>query len=213
MGSVPADARPLAADRLAVRAVIAADRRIYGLARHWLLVANALALPFALLPVIAPLLRAAGQEAVAGPIYAFFSHLCHQRDDRSFHVYGEQMACCQRCFAIYGGLFALGLLYVYLRASVPDLRPLRPLWAAVLCAPLILDVMIQVGSDWDGSPLVRIGTGLLFATAISWLALPFLERGFAQIRRDLEHTFARLVAQGRARPLSGATAATKPSGD
>jgi uncharacterized membrane protein len=204
--TVPTEPRTRPADTFAVRAVIAADRAIYRFARHWLLAVNILALPFALLPLLAPILRAAGREALAKPIYAFFGTICHQRDDRSFHAYGEKMACCQRCFAIYGGVFALGLLYVFLRSSLPDLRPLRPRWAALLCAPLAVDVLLQFAGVWESNRFARVLTGLLFAVAVSWLLLPYLELGFAQMRRDLERRFSRLVAQGRAKPLPGAPA-------
>lgn len=204
--TVPTEPRPRPADTFAVRAVIAADRAIYRFARHWLLTVNALALPLAALPLIAPFLRAAGAEALARPIYAVFGAICHQRDDRSFHAYGEKMACCQRCFAIYGGLFAVGLLYVYLRSSFPDLRPLRLHWTVLLAAPLGVDVLLQFAGVWDSVWSARVATGLLFAVAASWFLLPYLESGFAKMRRDLERRFERLVAQGRARPLPGAPA-------
>ena len=202
--TLPTEPRSRSTDTFAIRAVIAADRAIYRFARHWLLAVNVLALPFALLPLVAPVLRAAGSEALAAPTYAFFGAICHQRDDRSFHAYGEKLACCQRCFAIYGGVFALGLLFCCLRASLPDLRPLRPRWAALLCAPLAIDMLLQFAGVWDSNPFARAVTGLLFAVAVSWFLLPFLERGFAQMRHDLERRFARLVAQGRAGPLPGA---------
>ena len=204
--TLPTEPHSRSADSFPVRAVIAADRGIYRFARHWLLVVNALALPLALVPLLAPILRAAGAEALAKPMYAFFGAICHQRDDRSFHAYGEKMACCQRCFAIYGGLFALGLFYVYLRSSFPDLRPLRPRWTALLCAPLAADALLQLAGVRESTWFARVATGLIFAVAVTWFLLPYLERGFAQMRGDLERRFVRLVAQGRARPLPGAPA-------
>jgi uncharacterized membrane protein len=195
---------------LGSRAIIAADRGIYQIAQHWLLVLNLLALPLAILPVVAAALQSAGNQALAKPIYAFFALTCHQRDDRTFHVYGEKMACCQRCFAIYGGFFAIGVLFVYLRTTLPDLRPLRPVWLLALCGPLVLDGLLQLTSTWDSTWYLRVATGLLFAIAVSWFLLPYLERGFAQMRRDLERLFARLVSQGRARPLSGAPTVQPP---
>ena len=193
---------PGAREPFSTRAVIAADRVIYRFASHWLLVANLLAFPLAVLPLVAAWLRATGGESVARPIDAFFATVCHQRDDRSFHIYGEKMACCHRCFAIYGGLFAAGLLFVYLRSVKPDVRPLRAFWAALLCAPIAVDGLGQLGGAWESTWYLRSASGLLFAVAISWFLLPFLDRGFARMRRDLELLFDRLVAQGRTRPLA-----------
>lgn len=191
-------------ETLATRVLIATDRLIYRFARRWLLVVNLLALSLAALPLVAPVLRAAGNQALSRPIDAFFGLICHQRPDRSFHLYGERMACCQRCFAIYGGFLVAGLFFAYLRSASPAPRPLRPVWAALLCAPLILDGFVQLGGAWESTAATRVASGLLFAVAVSWFLLPYLERGFSQMRRDLERLFSRLVAQGRAAPLPGA---------
>ena len=58
--------------------------------------------------------------------------------------------------------------------------------------------------DWESTATTRVASGLVFAVAVSWFLLPYLERGFSQMRHDLERLFARLVAQGRAAPLPGA---------
>ncbi|HUG62299.1 MAG TPA: DUF2085 domain-containing protein [Methylomirabilota bacterium] len=199
----PSAPRAPKSDPLATRAVIATDRLIYRFARRWLLVVNLLALSLAALPLIAPFLRAAGSHAISRPIDAFFGLLCHQRDDRSFHVFGERLACCQRCFAIYGGFLAAGVVFAYLRSATPTPRPLRPAWTALLCAPLLFDGFVQLGGGWESTTTTRVASGLLFAVALSWFLLPYLERGFSQIRRDLERLFSRLAAQGRASPLPG----------
>ena len=46
--------------------------------------------------VAAPLLKAYGFLAVSGPLYHFYSLMCHQIPDRSFHVAGEQFGVCSR---------------------------------------------------------------------------------------------------------------------
>jgi uncharacterized membrane protein len=187
-----------------VRAIIAADRGIYRVARRWLLVANLLALPFALLPLLAPLFRAGGWEALARPAYGLFATVCHQKDNRSFHVYGEKMACCHRCFGVYGGLFLFGLIYAILRSRAQSISPLKPVWLVLLAGPLVVDGLLSTAGVWESTWYLRLATGLLFAAAVTWTLLPYLEGGFAQIRHDLERRFTRLVAQGRARPLRGA---------
>jgi uncharacterized membrane protein len=197
---------PMRSDPWSVRAIIAADRVIYRLAGRWLFVANILALPFAILPVIAPLLRASGGDVIAHPIYDFFSLFCHQQTDRSFHLQGESMACCHRCLGIYVGLVLAGLLFAVIRGRRQHVEPLRPQVAALLAAPLVIDWLLVAAGYWGGTWYLRLSTGLLFAPAIGGVLLPYLDAGFVRMRRDLEVRFDRLVAQGRARPLPGAQA-------
>ena len=188
-----------------IRVVIAADRLIHRFARHWRLVVNVLALPPAVLPLASAWLKAAGIDATARPIEPFFGALCHQRADRSVHLDDERTSCCHRCFAIYGGLFLAGLLFVHLRSIQPEVRPLRPLWVALLCVPIVVDGLAQLGGAWESTWYLRTSSGLLFATAVSWFLLPFSERGFARMRSDVERLLDRLVVQGRTRPLTGLT--------
>jgi hypothetical protein len=48
---------------------------------------------------------------------------------------------------------------------------------------------------------LRVITGAIFAAGVCWLLFPHLEAGFARMRDQIERRFARLVAEGRARPL------------
>ena len=197
---VPRQDRP--AEPATVRAIIAANRGIYRVARHWLAISNVLAAVFAVAPVLSPLLRTAGSDRAAGAIDVTFRYLCHQRDDRSFHLAGERMACCHRCTAIYGGLFLLGLVFALVRGQV---APLRLTVAALLLIPIVLDVVSQPILDREGTMVLRVLTGALFALAVNWTLLPRLDIGFDGIRRQVETRFDRLVAAGRARPLTGVT--------
>ena len=185
----------------ATAAIIAVDRGVYRVARHWLACVNAWLLAWVGLAVAAPLLLANGFDAGARVIYAVHRPFCHQRADRSFHLLGEKMACCHRCTAIYGGLFLFGVAFVALRGR---LRPLSWRGLALFALPLALDGLTQAAGLRDSSWQLRVATGALFAVGAAWLCLPHLETGFADMRRQLETRFAPLVAQGRARPLPGA---------
>lgn len=180
------------------RALIRLNRIIYRVARQWLLVANLLAAPFAVLPILAPLLMASGQGSLARPMYTLFAPLCHQQDERSFHLFGEKAACCHRCLAVYAGLFGFGLLYVALRRKLP---PAPIALVSLLSLPIIIDVLTQPALQRDSNLELRVTTGVLFALAASWAILPRLDRGFGDIAGQIERRFARLVAQGRVQPL------------
>ena len=185
----------------ATAAILTIDRGVYRVARHWLAYVNAWLLGFVGLALLAPVLAANGFDGWARVIYAIHRPFCHQRDDRSFHVLGEKMACCQRCTAIYGGLFLFGLVYIALRGR---LRPLPWRYLSLLSLPILLDGLTQAAGLRESTWELRVLTGGLFAIGAAWLLLPHLETGFADMRRQLEARFARLVAQNRARPLAGA---------
>jgi len=45
-------------------------------------------------------------------VYAFFSLICHQLPDRTWHIDGHPLAVCIRCTSIYGGFLVALILGV-----------------------------------------------------------------------------------------------------
>src|SRR5690349_11841883 len=86
--------------------------------RHWLMFANCLLLMYAGLPWLAPLARAAGFERFGQLLFLLYLPLCHQRAERSFTVFGYQVAFCHRCAAMYTSILAGGLLFGLLRGRL-----------------------------------------------------------------------------------------------
>lgn len=72
--------------------VIAIDRFVYWLARHWVLVFSGVAAIYVGLPILAPVLMNAGATGPARAIYTVYSPMCHQMASRSFFLFGEQPA-------------------------------------------------------------------------------------------------------------------------
>jgi uncharacterized membrane protein len=183
------------------RLILAIDRGVYQAARHWLIWVGAIMFLTIGLAILAPVLVATGHPGLARPIYFYFHFFCHQRPDRSFHLGGEKMACCERCAAMYGTLAIGSLCFVALRSKM---RPPKMRYIAYLSIPMAIDGLTQaIGfreSNWE----LRVFTGALFGAGICWLLYPFLERGFAETREQLETRFDRLAAQGRAKPLRSA---------
>ncbi len=179
--------------------IIAVDRAIYHVARHWVWLLNIIGALFAGLPVLAPVLESSGHHRVAGVIYRSFSLICSQTPDHTFHLFGYRLAYCERCMSIYGGLLLLGLIY---GASKRSLRPATLIEAGVLSLPIALDGLTQLvhlrQSTWE----IRVITGTLFSIAIAWLVMPRLDAGFRDVTRTVEAQFARLVVEGRAKPLT-----------
>lgn len=70
--------------------VLAVDRWLYGLARHWLAVINVFFFLYVGLPFLAPVLMHFGFDGAARVIYTAYSPLCHQLATRSWFLFGEQ---------------------------------------------------------------------------------------------------------------------------
>ena len=177
--------------------VLAVDRGILQFSRHWILFVNIISGLFVGLPILGPWLRAQGVGWPADAIYVFYRLSCHQLDKRSFFVFGQKMCLCQRCMAIYGGVFLLGLVYPLLRGR---LRPLRWRWMFLLWTPMALDGFTQLFGWRESTWELRLITGGLFALSCVWVGFPHLERAFGEMREQLEARFARIAAREAAVP-------------
>lgn len=72
--------------------VLGVDKAVYWFSRHWLAVFNTLAALYVGLPILAPMLMAAGATRPAQAIYTLYSPMCHQMASRSLFLLGEQYA-------------------------------------------------------------------------------------------------------------------------
>ncbi len=220
------------------RFVLAADRVIFFVSRHWLVIFNLAALLYIGLSVLAPVLMHLGVERPGQAIYAMYAPLCHQLPDRSFFLFGPRLAysyeemwelvgaegvtphgfigspelgykiaLCQRDVGIYSMILLAGLAYGLVRKR---LRPL-PFWAYILfgIVPIGVDGGLQMlfgrrglfsglparTIPWlsiqmlESGPVRRIVTGALFGLATIWLAYPYVEEAFVEIRKTLEQRF------------------------
>jgi uncharacterized membrane protein len=144
---------------------------------------------YAGLPWLSPLARAAGYERLGQLLFLLYLPLCHQRPERSFSLYGYQVAFCHRCAAIYTALLAAGLLFGVLR---PLLSPAPLRLGGLLLVPMLVDggmhliddalaLGLRAGGDAPGSLnfALRMLTGLLFGMAALLVLYPRLERDFS----------------------------------
>jgi uncharacterized membrane protein len=122
-----------------------------------------------LLSVIAPFLRMALGNAATAPLYSAYSLICPQRDDHTWFINGVPMAMEQRMVSMYLAFGLAGLGYVLWSRMR---RPL-PTWiAALLIAPVIIDVAISTAGILPSTATSRLWTGALSAVAIVWWAYP-----------------------------------------
>lgn len=177
---------------------------------HWLAIANLLVALFVALPLVAPLLLAAGLDAPARWLYGAYHLVCHQWPGRSYFLFGAEpyyapatlgvlaqasdfvgdtrlgwkVAWCERDLAIYGAVLLAGLLYAGVRRRA---RPLPWPWFALCLLPIALDGFSQLFGLRESTPLLRTLTGLLTGGAAVWLVYPRIERA---VRDELPVTRA-----------------------
>jgi uncharacterized membrane protein len=143
--------------------VLWADRRILWLSKHWLAALNIFMLLFVGLPFLAPILLAAGYSGPANFIYSLYRMTCHQLPSRSYFIFGQQVAFCQRDVAIYGSMLLGGLVFGLVRHR---LHPLPVGWYILFLVPIALDGGMQLASIW-----LEVGIPINLLWAIGLIAL------------------------------------------
>lgn len=153
--------------------------------RHWLWLANGALVLIAGTAVLAPYLEHSGHSLLALIIYRVFRLLCHQKPERSFFVFGHQMAVCSRCFAIYTSFLVIGLAFGAWRMVTRKRWEEIPLWVlGVLAIPMAIDGLTQLAGLRESTQVLRTITGTLVGTGVGLFVFPFLARAFQNTRLD-----------------------------
>jgi uncharacterized membrane protein len=84
--------------------VIAIDRVILIISRHWLLYLNLLVLLYVGVPFLAPVFMQIGGTGPAHAIYTFYGALCHQLGFRSWYLFGQMPNYPRAVFQQYTGI-------------------------------------------------------------------------------------------------------------
>jgi len=134
-------------------------------------VAAGLAALFVALIVGAPLLKAGGFEAAAASVYGAFTLLCHQMDERSFHVAGFKMAVCARCLGLYAGALAGALVYPLVRPVVRRDLPWRG-WLLAAAVPTSIDFALGFFHVWENTHASRFLTASLLGVVVAFYFVP-----------------------------------------
>ncbi|HLM00193.1 MAG TPA: DUF2085 domain-containing protein, partial [Pyrinomonadaceae bacterium] len=104
--------------------------------------------------VAAPLASAGGLKGFSNPVYTFFSYVCHQIPERSFHALGFPFAVCSRCFGFYFG-FLLGLgAFPFFRA-LDEAEPFRRFWLFLAIIPTGIDWSLGFFGIWENTHASR----------------------------------------------------------
>lgn len=126
--------------------------------------------------VAAPVLHAYGSpvgKSIADALYLGFSKICHQLNERSFHVCGAEFGVCMRCSSIYFSFLAGILLYPLVRPlntkTVPDRR-----WILVAVLPMAIDALLNDLGIHQSNETTRVLTGVLAGFVFAFYMLPLL---------------------------------------
>lgn len=163
--------------------------------RHWLAILIGLMTLFTAPIVVIPLLQSPGipwlstLSEIAFGLYG--GPVCHQMPERSLFIFGQQMAVCSRCFAIYAAFLAGCILFVHMRTK---LKPWSLVYFILLCVPMAIDGTAQllriaiprsIGAEWqivwtaESTNEMRVLTGAIFGLASALYVLPYLQEIFS----------------------------------
>jgi len=132
--------------------------------------------------LLPPVLAANGQNNISSPIYHFFSFICHQIPDRTFHIAGYPFAVCSRCFGVYFGLL-LGLAIYPLWRNIDDIEALPRVWLFASMVPIGIDWSLTVFGIWENTFLTRFVTGLILGAACATYIIPALVEIIRYVRK------------------------------
>ena len=127
--------------------------------------------------VLTPLL--AGSSAGTF-LYSFFHSICHQIDQRSFHVMGQPLAVCSRCSAIYFAFLVGTVLYPFIRSVQHPATPSRWLLIGALL-PMVLDVFTGLLGMHEITNTTRTLTGSVFGLLLPFIIIPIAMEAIQQL--------------------------------
>ena len=129
--------------------------------------------------VSVPFLAEANPSArrLAAVISLFFSSVCHQATERSFHLMGHPLAVCVRCASIYVGFLLGVILYPFIRNwNDRSFPPRKVLLIGLLPSALEFGVFRLLLNVPD--PFFRALSGLILGAVVSLFVIPGLFSAF-----------------------------------
>jgi len=189
------------------------SRLVRVVSRHWLALVNLFMGLYVGLPILSPVLYHLGHAKAGYLVQTVFRPFCHQRPERSFFLFGEQMvysyeelvarlgevpsryvgdadlgykvAVCERDVALYGALVAFGILFHFVRRR---LRPLSMRQFLLFILPLAVDGTGQLFGLWTSTWVSRVVTGAFFGLGCVWLVYPYLQQGMDEVHQEVSET-------------------------
>jgi uncharacterized membrane protein len=112
--------------------------------------------------------------------YQFFSTVCHQQDERSFHLFEHKLAVCSRCVSIYAGFFLGTALYPLKFRLNNFITP--SVWILILAVSLILiDVILDITGIFANTFYSRSVTGFITGFVLPLYLIPGFVKFFSEV--------------------------------
>ena len=110
-------------------------------------------------------------------VYGFGGAICHQRAERSFHLFATPLPVCARCTGLYAGaaIAAIAFVWASRRAGAARRSIPQPSTARLLLAAAAVPVAVSLAYEWTTgdmpSNVLRAATGLMLGGAVAHLIL------------------------------------------
>ena len=110
---------------------------------------------------------------ISAAIYGVGSLVCHQRPERSFHIWGAQLPVCARCTGIYAGAALAAVTAIIRRVDVNRDPVLMHVKRAVFLAalPTMLTLLLEWTTGQMPGNWLRATTGSLLGAIVAWIVV------------------------------------------
>lgn len=116
-----------------------------------------------------------GMDPFTGSIYRAGDYFCHQIEDRSLQLNGNQMAICARDLGILVGFVAAAMVSTVWKADIP--------WwlIALMAIPIVVDGGAQALTEHVSNNPLRLVTGALGGAGAMWGMLKMMESWIGEL--------------------------------
>jgi uncharacterized membrane protein len=115
-------------------------------------------------------------QLFAFAVYGVGSAICHQRDERSFHLFAEQLPVCARCTGVYAGAAVAAISYFWIArrrtsGSAANLTSTARSLLAVAGMPMAASLVYEWTTGDVPSNAIRAATGIVVGGAVAYVIL------------------------------------------
>ena len=114
-------------------------------------------------------------------IYAALSPVCHQISERSFYIFGFQLAVCTRCLGIYTGCLLGIILYPKIQGFSSIESPKIRLFI-LLTIPIAIDTLGNFFSTWITTHWLRFFIGFIWGVILPLYFISGLSDAWIRIK-------------------------------
>ncbi len=125
-------------------------------------------------------------------LYQFFSHICHQIDERSFHIFSHKFPVCIRCTSIYFGFLFGGIFIHYLKKILQIFSSYLLLLISI--TPILIDVFLSFFHIHQSTMITKIITGGWFGIIVSVLLVPLIQKTINHFSQIFIHFIQKIYA-------------------